>query len=511
MLEMSQESNVLLIFPIWVRSSGRGKLQRSLPPLGILSIASYLETKGHKVSVLDLHASPMSPAEFRTFVQKLKPNYVGITVLSNHFIPAHHIATICKQESPGCKVITGGVHAESCPGQMLKNPAIDAVCIGDGEEVMADFVSGKSFSEIPGLCFVDHSHNIIQNRVRPQTKDLDQYPFPAYHLIDFNNYFPAMGSYRNYPAINAIMTRGCPGKCTFCNSAKTLLRGRSPEKMADLIQHLREQHGIRQISFYDDTFTANPKSLRTFCNELIRRKIDVSFICYARGDMFTEEIAGLLKKAGCHQVFLGIESGSIHLTEKIGKPIELSKYKKVVETAHKFGIEVRGGFIVGHLDETKETLEQTYQFAKDLDLDFFLPSILTPYPGTELYKKAKAENLLIHEDYSMYGQGEVILKMKHLTKEELLKFYRNIFIKFHLRPRVIWRQLKRTRSLYHLLDLLDAFKVLVFQRLHSGRTRNLNEWLNFNLESVSRRGVQFSDVPRLTWEVRDSGERTMSL
>jgi radical SAM superfamily enzyme YgiQ (UPF0313 family) len=500
---MMNGSNVLLIYPIWVSSGSRGQLQRTLPPLGILSIASYLETHGHKVSILDLHASPKSPAEFRNYVRHLKPDFVGITVLSSHFIPAHHIARICKQEVPTCKVITGGVHAESCPEQMLRNPAIDAVCTGDGEEVMAEFVSGKPFSGIAGLSYLDSSKKLIQNKVRTQLKELDQYPFPAYHLIDFKKYFPSFGSYHNYPAINAIMTRGCPGKCTFCNSAKTVMRGRSPEKMVDLIQHLREQHGIRQISFYDDTFTANPKSVREFCNEMIRRKMDVSFICYARGDMFNEELAALLKRAGCHQVFLGIESASLQLTEEIGKPIKREQYKKVVDTAHKFGIEVRGGFIIGHLEETKNTLEETLQFAKNLDLDFFLPSILTPYPGTELFKKAKSENLLIHEDYSKYGQGEVILKMKHLTGEELLKFYRESFYRFYMRPKWILKQIKRTRSVYHILDLLGAFKVLVLQRFKTARSRHLTEWLNFDLELATDPAVQLPGMPRLTWEVRN--------
>jgi radical SAM superfamily enzyme YgiQ (UPF0313 family) len=347
---MNRKTKVLLIYPIWVTAAGRGRLQRMLPPLGVLSIASYLETFGHEVRVLDLHGSPMHPDQFRAYVKNFQPDYVGITVLSNHFVAAHHIATICKQEAPSCKVITGGVHAEAYPEQMLRNLSIDAVCRGDGEEVMAEVVSGKNFSEIAGLSYLNADKKVVHNPLREMNENLDQYPFPAYHLIDLKKYFPAVGTYKNYPAINALMTRGCPGKCTFCNSARTVLRGRSPEKMVELIEHLRNEHGIRQITFYDDTFTANPKSVRTFCNEMIRRKVDVTFVCYARGDMFTEEFAELLAKAGCHQILLGIESGSVQLTKAIGKPIDQQKYKRVVDTAHKFGNEVRGAFIIGNLE-----------------------------------------------------------------------------------------------------------------------------------------------------------------
>ena len=500
---MSQRLDALLIYPIWVTATGRGRLQRMLPPLGILSIASYLESLNYKVGVMDLHGDPMMPNDFRRRVRELKPKTVGITVLSNHFIVAHHIATICKEEVPDCRVIVGGVHAEAYPEQMLRNKNIDAVARGDGEETMADFVAGRPYSETQGLSYRGPNHEVIHNPIRALTKDLDQYPFPAYHLIDFTKYFPGVGTYRNYPAINMLMTRGCPGKCTFCNSALTVLRGRSPEKMVDLIQKLREEHGIRQITFYDDTFTATPVTVRKFCHEMITRKVDVTFVCYARGDMFSEEMAQLLSQAGCHQVLLGIESGSDKLMAAIGKPIDKAKYKRVVDIAHKYGIEVRGAFIIGHLEETKETLEETLQFAVDLDLDFFAPSILTPYPGTELFKQSKAENILLHEDYSLYGQGEVILKMKHLNKDELLHFYKWCFFRFYLRPRVFMKQLRRLKTFRQILDIFSVFRVLVLEGLGKNSSKELLAWIQFDLQQVLDHNVVVPAEPRLTWEVRN--------
>jgi anaerobic magnesium-protoporphyrin IX monomethyl ester cyclase len=495
--------DALLIYPIWVTATGRGRLQRMLPPLGILSIASYLESLHYKVAVMDLHGDPMMPEEFRRRVRELQPKTVGITVLSNHFIVAHHIAAICKEEVPDCRVLVGGVHAEAYPEQMLQNKNIDAVARGDGEETMADFVAGRTYAETMGLSYRGPHNDVIHNPIRALTKDLDQYPFPAYHLIDFSKYFPGVGTYRNYPAINALMTRGCPGKCTFCNSANTVLRGRSPKKMVDLIEHLRKDHGIRQVTFYDDTFTATPITVREFCHEMIKRKVDVTFVCYARGDMFSEEMAGLLAKAGCHQVLLGIESGSQKLMAAIGKPIEKAKYKRVVDIAHQVGIEVRGAFIIGHLEETMETLEETLQFAIDLDLDFFAPSILTPYPGTALYKQAKAENILLHEDYSRYGQGEVILKMKNLSTEELLHFYKWCFFRFYLRPHIFLKQLKRLKTLRQFLDIFSVFRVLVLEGLGKNASESLLAWIHFDLEKVIDRQVIVPAESRLTWEVRN--------
>ena len=210
--------------------------------------------------------------------------------------------------------------------------------------------------------------------------------------------------------------RGCPFKCTFCNSAKTILRGRSVAKMIELILMLRYTYGIRQIYFYDDTFTANPKLVKEFCNEMIKRAVDVRWICYVRGDMFKEPIAELMSKAGCHQVFIGIESGSETIMNSIGKPIKRERYKRVVDIAHKNKIEVRASFIIGHPDETEETMEQTLSFAKYLGVDFFQVNILTPYPGTILYKQLKEQGSIIHERYERYGQNELVFNMKYFEE-----------------------------------------------------------------------------------------------
>src|SRR5437016_5996823 len=103
--------DALLVYPPWVTMGKRGNLQRMLPPLGILSIGAYLESAGFDVQVADIHGERIGPEEFRAMVQKLKPPFVGITVLSAHFLPAHHIAAICKEVQPDCQVVVGGVHA----------------------------------------------------------------------------------------------------------------------------------------------------------------------------------------------------------------------------------------------------------------------------------------------------------------------------------------------------------------------------------------------------------------
>lgn len=501
-----ERCDVLLVYPPWVVFSFRSKLKKMLPPLGILSIASCLEAQGFEVYVVDCHAREIGPEGFRAIVRRLRPRFVGISVLSPHYVPANYIAQICKEEVPDATVIAGGVHPEAHPEQMLQNPFIDAVCRGDGEMLMTEFVQGVPWEKIEGLSY--RVGDLVQhNPPRPVEMDLDRYPLPAYHLVDFDDYFPPVSSYRRLPAMNVLMTRGCPGKCTFCNSANTTLRSRSVEKMVELLKLLRYEYGIMQIYFYDDTFTVNRKAVLELCRRMVEEKLDLSWICCVRGDMFNEEMARSLSEAGCHQVMIGIESGSRTLMAAIGKPIRHEVYHRAVELAHRHHMEVRGSFIIGHVDETGETLRETLQFAIGLDLDFFQLSVMTPYPGTMMFEQFKSEGRLLHEEYSRYGQNDVVFRLNHLSAEEVHRFERFAFWEFYSRPRAILKQLKRLRNLPMLRDLLAAFIFFFFERLRRGRhAAEWEKWLEFDLSATLNPNVLLPERPRLTFEVRQNLE-----
>lgn len=212
----------------------------------------------------------------------------------------------------------------------------------------------------------------------------------------------------------------------------------------------------------------------------------------------------------CH-LFIGFYSGKkfstgASLMAQIGKPIEKEKYKKVVQIAHKNNIEVRGAFIIGHVNETKETLEETLQFAIDLDLDFFQPSILTPYPGTQLYAELKQKGILLHEQYDLYGQGEVLINMPNLSKKELLDFYYWSFIRFYFRPKAVWKQLKRLNSVQQIKDLFKTFYIILFEKLKKDRSTALQQWLKYDLQAHRIAKVDTGYKERLTYQVRQSQE-----
>jgi hypothetical protein len=293
---MNERLDLLLVYPPWPAAKGRARLISTLPPLGVLSIAANVEQHGYTVQVCDAHAEQLDDLEVRHLIRQLQPKYVGLSVLTSQALAAHAIARIIKEEVPDCIVIAGGVHAEAMPVRMLRNSAIDVVIRGDGEEAMVEVLDGKPISEITGA-----SHRIddtvVHNPARSVQMDLDVYPMPAYHMVNFDLYYPGATTYRQLPAINLLMTRGCPGKCTFCNSAKTTLRSRSPASMVEQIKHLYHAYGIRQFQFYDDTFTVLKKNCLEFCALLAAENLDVSWIGFIRGDCFSDKIAAAMKPA----------------------------------------------------------------------------------------------------------------------------------------------------------------------------------------------------------------------
>jgi len=495
---------VTFVYPPWISHdyNYRGTLQNTLPPLGILSIAAYLEERGYRVKVIDIHVEGLSEAEFLQRLQADPPDVVGLSVLTPMAVPTWRIARLVKQHFPDCQVICGGVHAEIQTREMLRCGAVDAVVRGDGEEATLEIVEGRPYSEILGLSYRLGSR-LVHNPPRPVEMDLDQYPFPAYHLVPMDKYFPAIGTYKNLPAINMLMARGCPGKCTFCNSANTTLRTRSATRVVEEIIYLNRQFGIRQVQFYDDTFTVMRKNVEDFCRLMIERKVPVTWSAYARADCFNDSLAGLMKAAGCHQVLIGVETGDERIARNIGKPIAHQRTLETVRIAHAHGLDVRASFIIGNVGETQETLERSLEFALELDADLVQWSVNTPYPGTELFEWAKQRGVLKTEEWSEYDLSRLLIELDHLTEEDIFEFERRAMRACYLRPKAIWRRLRRITRWRQVRDLIFGFGVLILGIKHHRAATEMGQWAKgrkgeyFDLELEEELAV----LP-LTYQVR---------
>ena len=330
----------------------------------------------------------------------------------------------------------------------------DLGVIGEGEETLKDLLGELSkaqpdLSAVAGLIF-SREGQIVRTPTRPFIKDLDSLPLPAWDLLPSltDPYRLSIVGTKSDRATAIVTSRGCPGRCTFCDRSVfgTRYRGYSARYVLRMIDVLINHYGIEDLLIYDDNFVANGKRLQEICECLIQGNYDISWSCCARVDMVNPGKLALMKKAGCWQIEFGIESGSPKILECMNKRITLEKVEQAVRWAKEAGIMTRGNFIFGYLGETKATLNETLEFLLRLDLDYFQQTFLTPYPGSEVYKTAL-----------QYGQADLdwtnlnnlaINFVPHgLTSEDLSNFSRKAFRRFYLRPRVIWTHLQQLRSL----------------------------------------------------------------
>jgi len=447
---------VCLINPPWVTKSNNiwTKIRGTLPPLGLLYLAAFLEREGIAADIADYQAGFRSWEAIENELQRKRYDLYGITGTTSIISNAYRIAAMIKACHPDAKVVMGGVHVTALPEEALGKDTVDFVIRGEGEKALLELAKGTALDAIAGLSYKSGGKitDAGGNGVMP---DLDALPFPAFHKVDLKSYRPALNSYRRMPAINMMATRGCPGKCTFCNSANVPLRRRSAGNIYQEMKMLSERYGIKEISFYDDTFTVFHDNINRLCDLLIAGGIDLTWSCFARVDTVTPPLLTKMKGAGCHQVMFGIESVSPEILKNIRKNIELEKNKEAVRMAKKAGITVRCTFMFGNPGETERTIDETIKYSLELDPDIVLYNITTPYPGTEMFRWAKEAGYLLSENWDDYDLSEPVMQLPTIPVEKLKLKYKEAFRAFYFRPRIIFKKISAMVTLKDVHTLRD--------------------------------------------------------
>ncbi|PUA34297.1 MAG: B12-binding domain-containing radical SAM protein [Candidatus Terraquivivens tikiterensis] len=415
----------------------------SSPPLGLAYIASMLR-QNHDVKIIDSNILNYTLEDVERELRGFNPDVVGITSVTPSIYEAYKVAEIAKKVNEGCTVVLGGPHATFTSIQTLKEcKHIDVIVKGEGEETVRELVEkierGAPLKEVKGITF-RKQNEIIDTEPRPFVRNIDAIPFPSWDLLPMHLY-----KFNGIKYATMLTSRGCPFRCSFCSSSRLFggyWRGRSPENVLEEIKILYDRYGIRNIEFLDDTFTFDQERAERICNEIIKEGLDISWGASSRVDTLSKELVERMKKAGCWIVFLGIESGSQKILDAIGKRITLGQIKMAVKILKDAGIQVLGSFIIGFLEDTKETIKETIRFAKSLDLDYAEFSILTPYPGTPVYEYAKKNNMLLTEDWSKYTAVEPVLKIEGVSEKEVKALFQKAYITFYLRPKMALRWLK---------------------------------------------------------------------
>jgi radical SAM superfamily enzyme YgiQ (UPF0313 family) len=444
-------TRVLLVHPPLSGRDRYGKYEEVgsyLPPYGLCTIAAVLERAGCQVQIIDGLCEKLDVDEVVRRALDFEPHVIGITLytiaLEQSLLTARSL-----KAALDVPIVVGGPHLTLHADECLTEECFDVGVIGEGEETMLELVAalqaGKPLDDIAGLVYRANG-TVIRTAPRPYLQDLDQLPFPAYHLLpDLDLYYPTAMVYKRRPILTLITSRGCPYSCIFCSPFwGRRWRANSALYVVDLMEHLVGDFGVRELIIYEDIFTIRKDRVLEICQSIQDRKLRVLWTCSAHVNTLDREVLAAMKAAGCWLISLGIESGDEEVLKFIKKNISLKRARQVVGWADELGLAVRGFFILGHPTDTAETIEKTIRLATELPLHTVNFTLLYPNPGSELYTLAPQYG---HVDYDVKLQtghppSGLSFVPHGLTESFLKKKQREAYRRFYLRPSQLWRMVK---------------------------------------------------------------------
>ncbi len=453
---IDKQMKILFLIPPSSLTERYGKLAgagSSSPALGILLLAAVARNKGHEVIVVDTAALGIGMGQVVEQIFREEPDVIGISSTTMGICNAAFLADRIKESLPQTTIVVGGPHVSAAPEETMQRfSAFDIAVVGEGEETLLELLDAvaekRSVQEICGICY--RRDGVVKtNPRRAFIKNLDDLPFPAWDLLDDfpSRYAPAPFKVKSLPSASLVSSRGCPNQCIFCDRSVfgTACHAFSVDYVIKMMLELYYTYGVRHFCFEDDTFVTFRHRLIEICERLIEMKLDLSWSCLGRANHVNAETLALMKRAGCWQISFGIETGCQEILDTIHKHVTLEKIEKAVSLCHEAGILTKGFFIVGHPGETWETLGRTVAFALRLPLDDISVSMLTPFPGTEIYERA-AEFGVFDGDWSRMNLLNAVFVPYGLTHEDLEQCQRELMRRFYLRPRIIMNYLGRLAS-----------------------------------------------------------------
>lgn len=438
-------------------------------PLGIYYLASFLKKRNYNVKVTDAEALDYQTTDIIEEIRDFDPKYIGISSTTVAFHRAIEVSELIRRTFPEKKIILGGPHVTAAPLNAMSFGTFDIGVMHEGEFTLTELLDAlnenKDISDIKGLVYRSKENEIIINQKRDYIQDLDLLPFPAYELIkNISLYAPPPSNYKTLPVINMITSRGCPSQCTFCdnNIFGRKYRQRKAENIVEEIKYLREKFGIREIAFVDDTFLIDKNRIYKLFDLLEKEKIFFYWTCMSRINNTDFEFLKFLKSKGCWHISFGIESGDENILKVIKKNISLEKAKDVINWCKQLKIKTKGFFIIGHPTETLETIDKTIKLACSLKLDDIVVTINTPIPGSQQHSEAKLYGVLDETNWAEFNYWRPVFVPKGLTKEIILKKHREIYRRFYLRPRILFRYFLSFFSKGGLKRFITVFKASFF-------------------------------------------------
>ncbi len=442
------------------------------PPLGLLYVLSYLEkhTTGHEFFFFDCPSELMSHEDLRTKLEAIKPDVVAVTSFTISLVDVVLAAKTAREISPHAHICLGGHHPIAYPHEAAELPYFDSIVVGEGEMAFTQLILAlENKSDITTILGVYTKESLktaeapVKDRrflnsviVKPAyVDDINTLPFPNRRYMRHIKYQSVVGVSDNLATI--LSSRGCPYACTFCNVPYKRYRERSPADLCNEIEECLEL-GYKEFHFYDDLFNITPQKVITFCDELDRRGLKITWDFRGRVNGVDRESLVRAKKSGLRMISFGVETGSEEGLRVLRKGTTLQKVRDAFRICKEVGILTIADYMIGlpHERTRQDILDNIDFLVYDLNPDYAQFNILTLYPHTEAYDQAVEKKIIEPGRWHAFALNpttgfRVDHWEEHLSLNELIDLYKLAYRKFYFRPKYILKSVLRTKSPYEFL------------------------------------------------------------
>jgi len=357
------------------------------------------------------------------------------------------LAQRIKDVNPGIKIAFVGPHVTVLPEKSLREcSAIDFVVRKEFDYAVTDYAKGKPLEEIAGVSYRKDG-KVIHNPDAPQIQDLDSLP----HVTEVYKRDLDVTRYNVpfllHPYVSLYTTRGCPAQCTFCLWPQTLSghpwRKRSSDDVAaEMAKAKQLWPDVKEFFFDDDTFNIQKARTIELCAKL--KPLGLTWSCTSRVTTDFETLKAM-KEAGCRLLIVGYESGDPQILKNIKKGATVERARQFTKDCHKLGLVIHGDFILGLPGETRETINNTIAFAKELDVETIQVSVAHAYPGTELYDYAVKNGFMVSTSKMVDEGGHQLAHIQYpgLPADVILSEVHRFYDEYYFRPKAAFRILRK--------------------------------------------------------------------
>jgi radical SAM superfamily enzyme YgiQ (UPF0313 family) len=441
-------SKILLVHPLGYHAAAAetdiSRMANIMPPLGLASIAAYLQNQNIDCAIIDCFARPDSDRLIKDYILMEKPAFIGLSCTTSSFLDGVRIAKLAKGILSDIQAVFGGPHVSALKQKVLKDfLEVDLAVVGEGEETLTELIKNgrKVSNRIKGVIYRKPDGELEFTGYREKGIDLDTLSFPAYEKLEGypQAYSLPIFNYPKAPNTSCISSRGCPYKCTYCDRSvfRNTYRYNSAEYLYEHLRYLKRRFGIRHINFYDDQFTLNRKRVEDFTQMMSVKPLEMTFNCAVRAEHIDRELLKQMKAAGCWMISLGIETGDENLLARHRQNADLEMLTEKTHLIKEAGIRAKGLLMMGLPGETEGSIKRSMDYVFSLPLDDFNLSKFTPFPGSPLYEDIH-EYGTFNEDWGKMDCMHFLFVPHGMSKDRLEELFTQFYKTHFLRLKVLW-------------------------------------------------------------------------